>query len=129
MTLPGGDWSNLEIGAAGFWGSWDDYQTIYMTGSAHFSGNLTGAGALVIDGDFELTGQFNWTGIVIVLGDMKTSGGGSGIHIYGATMIQGGGGLDNNTSIGGNADLLYSSEAISRLSTLSPYSVYNWREL
>jgi len=83
---------------------------------------------LIIDGDFTLTGTFTWYGLVIVLGDFRTQGGGGGIHIYGSTLVAGGGGL-GGTTVGGNADLRYSSEAIAKLAALSPYSVYNWREL
>jgi hypothetical protein len=127
-TIGPGDYSNLEITAMGGWGGWDDYQTVYATGSIQISGNNVGGGVLIIDGDFTLTGTFTWYGLVIVLGDFRTQGGGGGIHIYGSTLVAGDGGL-GGTTVGGNADLRYSSEAIARLAALSPYSVYNWREL
>ena len=57
-TIGPGDYSNTEITAMGGWGGWDDYQTVYATGSIQLSGNNTGGGVLVIDGDFTLTGSF-----------------------------------------------------------------------
>jgi hypothetical protein len=128
LTIGPGDYSNLEITGMGGWGGYDDYKTIYATGAIQVSGNNQGGGVLIVDGDFKLTGQFTWYGLVIVLGDLSVSGGGSGIHIFGSTLVQGGGGF-GGTLVGGNADLLYSSAALARLASLSPYTVFNWREM
>ena len=75
----------------------------------------------------DATGGFTWWGMVLVLGDMNLTGGGAGIHIYGSTLCQGS--LSGDQTISGQADLLYSSLALSRLTALSPYTVTNWREV
>jgi hypothetical protein len=108
------------------WGSEDEYTIVHCTGDMHIAGNCQGGGVLIVDGDFILTGSFTWYGLIIVMGDLSTSGGGAGIHVYGSVLSQGGGGT---SSIGGTADILYSSQALNRLITFSPYVVFNWREL
>jgi hypothetical protein len=87
---------------------------------------MTGGGVLIVDQDFSCSGSLTWYGVVVVLGDMSFTGGGSDILIYGATLVQG---TASGETVGGNADLLYSSEALNRLTSLSPYLVMNWREI
>ena len=118
-VLPSGTYGSTS------WGDYDNYTVVHCTGNMHISGNLTGGGLLIVDGDFTCTGSFTWYGVVLVLGDMNWTGGGSEIHIYGSTMVKG----SSTQTIGGNADLLYSSAAINRLTALSPYQVINWREV
>jgi hypothetical protein len=118
VTLPPDTYSGMS------WGDLDHYTCVYCTGDMHISGNCSGGGILIVDGDFVLSGSFTWYGVVLVMGNVTFTGGGSGIHIYGSCLTQGA-----LTSIGGNADIFYSSEALNRLNALSPYVVYNWREL
>jgi len=108
------------------WGSLDDYTVVHCTGDLHLSGNVSGGGILIVDGDMTISGSFTWYGLAIVLGDVTFTGGGAGIHLYGSTLIQG---SSNDQTVSGNADVLYSSEALNRLTALSPYMVANWREL
>jgi hypothetical protein len=108
------------------WGDLDNYTAVYCPGNLHISGNCSGGGILIVDGDFVLSGSFTWYGVVLVMGSVTFTGGGSDIHIYGSCLTQGG---VNNQTIGGNANIYYSSEALNRLTALSPYVVYNWREL
>lgn len=119
-VVPTGTYSNTA------WGTYDDYTIVHCTGDLHISGGLTGGGVLVVDNDFVCSGSFTWYGVVLVLGDMKFTGGGSDIHIYGATLVQG---SSAGEVVGGNADLLYSSAALNKITALSPYLVLNWREL
>jgi hypothetical protein len=119
-VVPAGTYSSMS------WGSYDEYTSVHCTGSLHISGNLSGGGVLIVDGDFTCSGSFTWYGVVLVLGDITFTGGGQDIHVFGATLV---GGTTTDQTIGGNADLLYSSEALSRLTALSPYMVLNWREL
>jgi hypothetical protein len=81
---------------------------------------------LLLEGDLEVTGQFTWYGLVINLGEIKFSGGGNEIHIFGSVMSSGG--VDTNT-VGGNADIKYSSMALSKLAAFNPYQVVSWTEL
>jgi len=118
-TLPGGTYDDLTLG------SLNDYTVVHVTGDLHVSGQMTGGGVLIVDGDFDCTGQFTWYGVVLVMGDITFSGGGAGIHIFGATLVAGTG----QDVVGGQADIFYSSEALARLAMLSPYVATNWREL
>jgi hypothetical protein len=119
-VLPGGTYSNTNYGGL------DDYKIVHVTGDMHVSGGIEGGGLLLIDGDLTCTGQFTWYGLVVVLGDIQFAGGGASIHIFGATFVQGG--IDDQV-VGGNADLLYSSQALARLAVFMPYTVAGWREL
>ena len=105
------------------WGDYDNYTVVHCTGDLQLSGNGMGGGVLVVDGNLKIAGQFTWYGVVLVMGDVELTGGGAGVHIYGATLAEG------DLTISGNADLLYSSLALSRLAALSPYVVFNWREV
>lgn len=119
-VLSAGTYSNQT------WGGNLDYHVVHCTGDMHTSGQCTGGGVLIVDGDFDCSGQFLWYGLVLVMGDITFTGGGAGIHIYGSVMVQGG---VNQQTVGGNADVYYSSTALSRLSALSPYVVSSWHEL
>ena len=118
-VLPGGTYTNDT------WGGYDDYRVVHCTGDMHTAGQCTGGGLLIVDGDFDCAGQFTWYGLVIVLGDIRFTGGGQGIHIYGSVHCQGG---VSGQVVGGNADILFSSAALARLASLSPYVVSSWRE-
>jgi hypothetical protein len=119
-TVPGGNYSNET------WGGVDDYTIVHVTGDMHVSGHMTGGGVLIVDNDFDCTGQFTWYGLVLVLGDVRFSGGGAGIHIWGSVL---GNGFDQQT-VGGNADILYSSSALNRLTyEFAHYVVASWNEI
>ncbi len=120
FVVPGGTISDPA------WGTLDEYTIVHVTGDLHLSGDGEGGGVLIIDGDLDCSGQFTWYGIVIVLGDMRFTGGGGGVHIYGSTLVQGG--VDDQT-VSGQADLLYSSIALDRLTGLGRYTTFSWREL
>ena len=120
-TIPQNTYSNVS------WGSRTEYTVVHCTGDMHVSGGgAQGGGLLIVDGDFDCSGQFTWYGLVLVLGDITFTGGGSGIHIWGCVLTQGG--IDQQT-VGGNADILYSSIALQRLTAIAPYRVASWQEL
>jgi hypothetical protein len=120
IVVPDGNYTSVT------WGSLEDYTIVHVTGGLDLSGNNAGGGILVIDGDFDCTGQFTWYGLVLVLGEIRFTGGGSGIHIYGSVLVEGG--LSQQV-VGGNADIKYSSLALQRISTLFPYVVLSWLEV
>jgi hypothetical protein len=120
IKLPSGTYSSVT------WGDYDNYEIVYVSGDLHISGGGIGGGALVVDGNFDCSGQFVWYGLVLVLGQIDFTGGGSGIHLFGACLTEGG---LNAQVVGGNADVKYSSEALSRLTQLSPYTISAWHEL
>ncbi len=120
-TVPAGTYDSVV------WGSRTEYTVVHCTGDMHTSGGgASGGGLLIVDGDFDCSGQFTWYGMVLVMGDITFTGGGAGIHIWGTVLSQGG---INQQTVGGNADILYSSIALQRLASLSPYEVAAWQEL
>jgi Tfp pilus assembly protein PilX len=122
ITHPGGTVGS-SLGSA--WGGLDEYHTVYVESDLHLSGSVTGGGLLLVNGNFDITGQFTWYGLVVTLGDFKFSGGGAGIHIYGGVMAQGN---VSGSSVGGQADIFYSSETIRKLGDANKYIVTRWRE-
>jgi hypothetical protein len=122
IVHPGGTIGS-SLGSA--WGGIDEFHTVYVESDLHLSGSVTGGGLLLVNGNFEITGQFTWYGLVVVLGDFKFSGGGAGIHIYGGVMAQGN---VSGSSVGGQADIFYSSEMIRKLGDVNKYVVTRWKE-
>jgi hypothetical protein len=109
------------------WGTADDYKIVCIkNGDLHLSGSNSGGGILLIEGDMKISGQFTWYGIVICLANVEFTGGGSGIHIYGGVMTQGS--ISSAGSVSGNADILYSSATIAKLTEFQTYRVCSWRE-
>ena len=109
------------------WGTMDDYKIVCVNnGELHLSGDNGGGGILLVEGDIKISGQFTWYGIVICLGNVEFTGGGSGIHIYGGVMTQGN--ISSSGSVSGNADILYSSATIAKLTEFQTYRVCSWRE-
>jgi hypothetical protein len=107
------------------WGSMPStFKVVHVAGDLHVSGNASGAGVLVVDGDFDLSGSFNWNGVVLVLGDVMVTGGGIAKQVVGALMVQGS--LTGTSTFNGNIKLLYSSEMIGKLNSLSRYEVSSW---
>jgi hypothetical protein len=109
------------------WGTMDDYKIVCVNGGdLHLSGTNGGAGILLVQGDIKVSGQFTWYGIVISLANVEFTGGGAGIHIYGGVMTQGN--ISSSGSVSGNADILYSSATIAKLTEFQTYRVCSWRE-
>ncbi len=109
------------------WGTLDDYKIVSVRGGdLHLSGDNGGGGILLVDGDMMVSGQFTWYGIVICMGNVDFTGGGAGIHIYGGVMTQGN--ISSSGTVSGNADILYSSSTIAKLTEFQTYRVCSWRE-
>jgi hypothetical protein len=98
---------------------------VHVTGDYAPPEGTRGSGILVVDGRLSLTSQFTWTGVVLVNGSAQVVGAGAGIHIYGTLVVSGGG---EPLTVGGNADVLYSSPALQRVAALFPYAVLNRQE-
>ncbi len=114
------------------WGSADNYKVTYINGDATLAGGgqVSSYGVLVVNGNLSISGQFQHIGIIIVLGSIKVTGGGSGIHTYGAILC--GGELRlSDIQVTGNADIMWSSEAIRNVADLRKQNleVYSWQEL
>jgi hypothetical protein len=120
---PGGTISN---GTIPDWGGIDDFRIVHVTSDLHITGDVSGGGLLLLEGDLTCTGQFTWYGMVINTGEIAFSGGGTGIHLFGSLMTAGG--VSTNT-VGGNADIKYSSAMLTKLTAFNPYQVSAWTEL
>ena len=128
QTLAPGTYPDPDLG------DWDtgDLPVTHVDGDMMLSGSGEGAGILVVNGSLTISGDFTFIGLVIVTGDLVLTGGGSGVHVYGGTMIgQTFTAVDSSeVTVTGNADLLYSSEAIAAVQqTLAPsYDVVYYEE-
>ena len=112
-TVTGGTYDSVVMG------SQSDLQVTYVTGDLHLTGAVGGGGVLLVDGSLTLTGEFTYWGLVIVRGDVRMAGGGGRKHIYGSLMVgQSMTALEEDMTISGTADLLYSSEMLARLDGL-----------
>jgi len=110
------------------WGDFDNYCVVYVEdGDMTLKGENTGGGLLLVDGNLKVAGSFTWYGVVIALGDIYFKGGGDlegQFHIYGGVFANG----VNLNTVTGNADILYSSEAIDRLKNLRGVLPLSWKE-
>jgi hypothetical protein len=108
------------------WGGLDDYNIVYVKGGdLHLSGSNQGGGLLLVEGSLLVSGAFTWYGMAIVLGDINFTGGGDGIHVYGGVMSHG---QVTRNDIGGQADILYCSYTLQKLSELKGFQVLSWKE-
>lgn len=88
------------------------------------SGGTTGCGLLLVDGDLEVNGGFAWHGMVIVTGSVRYLGGGDK-NVTGAVLA--GGSMDADL-VGGNANIVYCSTAISNQSYYQALRRLSWAE-
>ncbi len=111
----------------GGWGDIDNYHVVEVQGDLHLSGTNTGGGVLLVQGNLDVSGQFTWYGAIVCLGSVNFTGGGQGVHLYGAMMAANGVGFDQTYS--GNAVLAYSSSTLNKLNFLGPFRIAAWREI
>ncbi len=83
------------------------YQNTYVNGDMELAGKVSGAGFLVVEGNLAMSGQCRFEGVILVRGKITISGGGQGIHVYGSIFS-----LGTSVEISGNADLMFSSQAM-----------------
>ncbi|MCF7807502.1 MAG: hypothetical protein K9M49_08945 [Candidatus Marinimicrobia bacterium] len=82
----------------------------YIDGDCELSGTFSGYGVLVVDGALTMRGKVRWHGIVLVAGASTMEFDASGTPaIYGGLLLSA---TEVNLTLGGTADLYYSSEAI-----------------
>lgn len=106
------------------WGDLTSLKIVHVRGDLSLQGNNSGAGVLVIDGNFQMGGTFNYNGVILCLGDVDVVGGGNAKNVVGCLMVQGT--VTGSTNVNGNVKLLYSSEMISKLYSLSRYQISSW---
>jgi hypothetical protein len=89
------------------------------------TGGGSGCGILLVEGDLDIHGGFSWYGPIIVTGSVTFTGGGNK-NVTGAILA---GGSADADLVGGNANLVYCSSAITSQNQNLPLKILNWREL
>lgn len=97
---------------------------VYYNSDVKLAGGTSGCGVLIIDGDLDVNGGFSWYGIVIVSGAIVFSGGGNK-NITGGLMS--GSSVDADI-VGGNANIVYCSKALSDVAEKQPLINLTWIE-
>lgn len=108
-------------------------QVTFVKGNTKFNENVSGAGILIVDGNCKFNKTIDFVGLIFAVGDSLDSEKatmGKGSSLIGAMMVAG-----KKTSVKiGDADLLYSAEAVNQMLGLVPsrmpqgYVFSNWRE-
>jgi hypothetical protein len=128
-TMAGMSWGSPTLGAAPQTAmSCTTHNVVYINTNSTYvqlTGGAEGCGILLVDGDLMVQGGFHWYGVVLVSGSISFTGGGEK-NVTGA-MLAGA-----NTSadlVGGNANILYCSDAVYENSRYLPLSILRWVEL
>jgi hypothetical protein len=89
-------------------------QITYYTGDVVVPqhGNMSGAGVLIIDGGLTVNGSIDFTGLIIVRGTTSITETSGHATIYGAIWT-----TNLNLQVSGNAQVLYSSQALAMANT------------
>ncbi len=122
-TLSSGTYSS------GAFGTLASPKITYVNGDVQLSGTANGYGVMVVNGNLSMSGNFTFYGIILVYGQSqittKTTG---NAGIYGASIFVG---QSINFQATGNAQFLYSSQAINNAKTnlkSSRFQVLSWWE-
>ncbi len=110
------------------YGSLSSPKVTVVNGNLSLGGGWVGGGILMVNGNLSMGGHATYGGIVVVTGNAYIAGSGSGDYgtILGALICQSN--LINNSSVGGNANVFYSSQAINRALSVGKYTLSWWRE-
>lgn len=110
------------------YGSYTNPKVTVVNGNLSCGGNWTGGGLLVVNGNLSMGGGCQFTGVVVCLGDVNIAGGGPAdvAHILGGLIYQGT--VVNGSSVGGSANVYYSSEAVNAANSVGRYTLSWWRE-
>jgi Tfp pilus assembly protein PilX len=128
-TMAGMNWGTPSLGATPQTAlSCTTHNVVYINTTSTFvqlTGGAQGCGILLVDGDLMVQGGFHWYGVVLVSGSISFTGGGEK-NVTGA-MLAGA-----NTSadlVGGNANILYCSNAVYEHSRFLPLNILRWLEV
>jgi Tfp pilus assembly protein PilX len=89
------------------------------------TGGASGCGILLVDGDLDVHGGFQWYGVVLVTGSLTFTGGG-GKNVTGAMLAGGTGAVD---VVGGDANIIYCSQAVQATTDNLPMITLRWVEI
>ncbi len=128
---PGDGWGTLTAGATQQDPSSCSTSNIvyYNTNGTDvkLSGGTSGCGILLVEGDLEISGGFTWYGIVVATGSIRFTGGGdknvTGAILSGASLD-----AEVETTIAGNANIIYCSSAVEDQTQNAPLKKLSWRE-
>ena len=78
--------------------------------------------------NLSMGGGCQFTGVVVCLGDVSIAGGGPAdvAHVLGGLIYQGT--VVNGSSVGGSANVYYSSQAVNAANSVGRYTLSWWRE-
>jgi len=87
-------------------------------------GGVSGCGILLVEGDLRINGGFNWYGIILVSGAITFTGGGDK-NITGGALAEASADAD---LVGGNANIVYCSTAVSSQTQNRPLQILSWAD-
>lgn len=125
---PGDGWGSPVLGATlqdpSSCGTYNiihyDTQGTYI----HLSGGVQGCGLLLVEGDLDIHGDFSWYGVILVSGSVFFTGGGNK-QVTGAVLA---GGSVVGDVVGGNANIVYCSDAVSDQFVNNVFRRLTWYE-
>lgn len=85
----------------------------------------SGCGILMVEGDLAVQGGFHWYGVILVTGSITFTGGG-GKNVTGSMLA---GGTVSADLVGGDANIVYCSSAVSNQTQYMPLVTLRWAEL
>jgi Tfp pilus assembly protein PilX len=88
-------------------------------------GGTNGCGILILDGDLAVNGGFQWYGAILVTGSVSFTGGG-GKNVTGAMLA---GGTASADLVGGDASIIYCSQAMWNQTEYLSLVTLRWAEL
>jgi hypothetical protein len=127
--------SDTNINGGGQFGTEASPQITYFnnpSGVTFGNGNATGYGIMIVDGSLTLNGNLDFVGLVLVRGSTHVTQVTGSANIWGSIWT-----TEFNLTVGGHADIQYSSEALA-LANLAggplggalpaPVEIYSWRD-
>jgi hypothetical protein len=129
VTLTGMDWGSPTPGATQQDAtSCSNRNIVYFNTNSTYvklTGGSHGCGILLVEGDLAIHGGFQWYGVVVVTGSIIFTGGG-GKNVSGAMLA---GGTTSADLVGGDATVVYCSQAIHNQTDYLPLITLRWAEL
>jgi Tfp pilus assembly protein PilX len=105
----------------------DDHNIVYYNtngATIMLAGGSSGCGILLIEGNLEVHGGFSWNGVILITGSVKYSGGGNK-QVTGGVLS---GGTVDADLVGGNANIVYCSTAVTNQTANLPLKILSWRD-
>jgi hypothetical protein len=128
-TLTGMHWGNPTPGSTQQCASsCSEHNIVYFNTNNTYvklTGQSSGCGILMVEGDLQVHGGFQWYGVILVTGSIIFTGGG-GKNVTGAILA---GATASADLVGGDANIVYCSEAIKNQTNYMPLVTLRWAEI